>query len=76
MTGSLRASNGEENCTPFSLSIQPLTASAPLSYGERDYAAKMRQTVVKQEKGSEVSVDEGEWRNLAEVTENPRQFVK
>ena len=69
---------------PFSLSIQPLTAFAILSYGKRDFAeAEGRKTEIEERcmrrrrgggRGKKFNAGP-EGRNLAKETENQRGFA-
>ena len=70
---------------PFSLSIQPLTAFAILSYGKRDFAkAEGRKTEIRERckrrrrgggRGKKFHTGP-ERRNLAKETENQRRFTE
>ena len=69
---------------PFSLSIQPLTAFAILSYGKRDFAEAEGRKTEKEERcmrrrrggGRGKKFNAGpEGRNLAKDTENQRGFA-
>ena len=72
------------SCRPFSLSIQPLTAFAKLSYGKRDFAeAEGRKTEIEERcmrrrsgggRGKKFNAGP-EGRNLAKETENQRGFA-
>ena len=72
------------NSRPFSLSIQPLTAFAILSYGKRDFAeAEGRKTEIEERcmrrrrgggRGKKFNAG-SEGRNLAKETENQRGFA-
>ena len=72
------------NSRPFSLSIQPLTAFAILSYGKRDFAeAEGRKTEIEKRcmrrrrgggRGKKLNAGP-EGRNLAKETENQRGFA-
>ena len=73
-----------QNCRPFSLSIQPLTAFTKLSYGKRDFAEAEGRKTEKEERcmrrqrggGRGKKLDAGpEGRNLAKETENQRGFA-
>ena len=73
------------NRTPFSLSKQPLTAFAILSFGKQDFAeAEGRKTEIGE--GKMHASPKGRWegqkfytgperRNLAKETENQRRFA-
>ena len=73
-----------ENRRPFSLSIQPLTAFAILSYGKRDFAeAEGRKTEIEERcmrrrrgggRGKKLNAGP-EGRNLAKEPENQRGFA-
>ena len=73
-----------ENRRPFSLSIQPLTAFAKLSYGKRDFAeVEGRKTEIEERcmrrrrgggRGKKFNAGP-EGRNLAKETGNQRRFA-
>ena len=68
-----------ENSRPFSLSIQPLTAFAILSYGKRDFAeAEIEERCMRRQRGGGrgKKFNAGpEGRNLAKETENQKEFA-